>query len=680
VGQRHLQVRSFAPFYLREFLVQTISISFVSLFLFALKSPVDCVFLVLRIAMTCQEYFTDVIWGQIGMIDLYPPDREEIAMTSVLLRHVQKMVNVRIMSIEHRLSFTHEPNMKIAASIMPRIIELYARETMPRALLDRIDVARLEFLHVLHDDEENEPNMQFSNTIEYLMARGPLRKLETLKLGPIHLPPIARAFSQFPANLPSLKELETPLLQHSEDSESEEDSSEADLLAALGAVAQHANLNRLHLADMHAPRLFGDMLDPEMWRNLPQFVRQNLKIDITEVIPTNCSSLWILMPLSMVEKHPDVYTTIFEACYKTDSARLDAISARLDYGGMQPVALPWMITKVEPLIKRTHAKDLVEGDAESERWFGQIAWVIMHLLSWNPTNTDGVWGVLQGEFNRLVDELGFSKYLSLALRPDHRFSAGRMVSTLMGQSEEWWYLHNVTEAVLKHVDKSELTFSPLLDRLQKSSRFMESIMVDSAFAKDVARPKLQQLYRVGKDDAEIDALLKELQKFISSTGLTSSLQQAPSKILPVWLRTEDRARQVGSFFSDFGLLVHFDWVWRTIGAMGCSGVRNFRVALQAHAKRFLEADPCDEEYFLESLWKHYTLSLSDFLTAHPLVRVTEALEYSASVPRRAVDILSISSELFFNGDTRRSILEYILSVIPESSPAFSRLVAVTATL
>jgi hypothetical protein len=114
--------------------------------------------------------------------------------------------------------------------------------------------------------------------------------------------------------------------------------------------------------------------------------------------------------------------------------------------------------------------------------------------------------------------------------------------------------------------------------------------------------------------------------------------------------------------------------------MGCSGVRNFRVALQAHAKRFLEADPCDEEYFLESLWKHYTLSLSDFLTAHPLVRVTEALEYSASVPRRAVDILSISSELFFNGDTRRSILEYILSVIPESSPAFSRLVAVTATL
>jgi hypothetical protein len=633
-----------------------------------------------RVSLVSKAHYADIIWRQIDSISLEGAEYQPDSKRKILLRHLEKFVNVRQLYIME--GALNEQNIQISLHVMPQITRLIAPESIPRELLDRVNISRLEHISISHTFKVDNQSLgsDFMYPVEYLAARGPLKALIELVQSPASRQSAVSAFTKYPTHFPALEKLKTSLPGPLGFGAMAGPSPFADLLAALCAVAQHANLKQLYILDMYAPKLFGNVMDSEMWRNLPQFVRQNLKLDITDIKSSRAECIWIQMPPELAGTRPDAYSTVFEACYKTDSARLDAISARLDRGAMQPVALPWMITKVEPLIKRTHAKDLVEGDAESERWFGQIAWVIMHLLSWNPTNTDGVWGVLQGEFNRLVDELGFSKYLSLALRPDHRFSAGRMVSTLMGQSEEWWYLHNVTEAVLKHVDKSELTFSPLLDRLQKSSRFMESIMVDSAFAKDVARPKLQQLYRVGKDDAEFDALLKELQKFISSTGLTSSLQQAPSKILPVWLRTEDRARQVGSFFSDFGLLVHFDWVWRTIGAMGCSGVRNFRVALQAHAKRFLEADPCDEEYFLESLWKHYTLSLSDFLTAHPLVRVTEALEYSASVPRRAVDILSISSELFFNGDTRRSILEYILSVIPESSPAFSRLVAVTATL
>jgi hypothetical protein len=627
-----------------------------------------------RVSLVSKAHYADITWRQIDSISLEGAEYQPDSKRKILLRHLEKFVNVRQLYIME--GALNEQNIQISLHVMPQITRLIAPESIPRELLDRVNISRLEHISISHTFKVDNQSLgsDFMYPVEYLAARGPLKALIELVQSPASRQSAVSAFTKYPTHFPALEKLKTSLPGPLGFGAMAGPSPFADLLAALCAVAQHANLKQLYILDMYAPKLFGNVMDSEMWRNLPQFVRQNLKLDITDIKSSRAECIWIQMPPELAGTRPDAYSTVFEACYKTDSARLDAISARLDYGGMQPVALPWMITKVEPLIKRTHAKDLVEGDAESERWFGQIAWVIMHLLSWNPTNTDGVWGVLQGEFNRLVDELGFSKYLSLALRPDHRFSAGRVVvSTLMGQSEEWWRIHNVVDALLEHPAKSELllsTDSALLDRLQKSSRFMESIVVDSALANDMVLPKLEQLYRVERDDTVpdtvFDALLKEIQKFISSTGLPSSLQQGSSKMLPVWLRTEERARQVGSFFSDFHLLRHCQWAWRTMASAKGETITNFRLALQSHQARYGDGSNSPDEMFAEAMWNNYVLSLEP-VDGRILRRVKLALPFTVTLPPKAVEILSTSSQLFATEQTE--VIKYLLAELPKDAPA-----------
>jgi hypothetical protein len=575
-----------------------------------------------------------------------------------------------------------DPVFLIAHALLPQITHLTIPDSYTKKLLERVNPAIVEYLEVnavetTVSPDESEPgsSLDVTSSFPFIAAKGPFKQLTTLVYRGWKVPvlPLHIVFSKNPMNFPALECMKIPVPRGGKTvlpGQSQEPTC-AEYLQALSDVAQIAPLKRLILASMH---LFGDPSSPTMWLQLPQLLQEKLKLDIRSVHNDYESrSIWHDMPQKFAYEHPDAYNVIFEACHKTETEWFCAVSDRIDHGAIDTNATFWMVEKLLPLWKKATSANLTEGDPESESWFQSAITAMFQLLSRANSLKEHPWSALLFEFDRLVTELGLSKLLRLATR-DEVPSYGRfdnIARVISRRSDAWWKENGAADAILDNPQKDALlatSTSRILDKIQQSPRFLQTIVVDSPEAAQMVTPKLHDLVSMwGKKDAQSDEILLEIQRFVSSSLIPTHVKYEAAQIIPFWFEHDERARSIGSFFSDFHLLYFSNWIWKHMVSLP-EGPRRFKLALTAHSARFNRRwTNADEDQFMDKLWMVCLFDPPRGAATSIKAGLEKVLQVSPRIPPNAMEIIQTDSNVFIEDISRfRRTLVKLLSATPDT--------------